>query len=160
MSKGAVVKWMNLSSNVPKSWRSEGRKHTIQQTPDAGKSAFRRSIFGPSWTDADNTSETRRKERENSVLTLLIVCGFCRSKRLFIIHHDVFPLQVSACRLLRYLPLSGLNPSPPQPPCHPHPLAQSSVYRRARRCRQQTWWQYRGTAPRLSCFSYNLLNSD
>lgn len=100
------------------------RKHKIQQTLDAGKSAFRRSIFGPSWTDADNMWESRRKERENSVLTLVTVCGFCRSKRLFIIHHDVFPLQVPACRLLCYFPLSGLTPprlNPPPPTSTPSP---------------------------------------
>lgn len=118
-------------------------------------------------TDADNMSETRRKEIENSVLTLVIVFGFCRSKRLFIIHHDVFPLQVPACRLLCYLPLSGLSPPPPKTFLHPdmkkvletmnrttirvHNL-QSSVYRRALSGRQQTWLQYRGIEPRLSCF--------
>lgn len=100
------------------------RKHKIQQTRDAGKSAFRQSVFGPSWTDADNISETRRKEREHSVLTLVTVCGFCRSKRLFIIHHDVFSLQVPACRLLCYLPLCRLTP-PRLNPRNLHPFSKN-----------------------------------
>lgn len=141
---------------------------------------------------SDPSSDTLNRDRQHvgdevggSRKLCFDICNwsaeFCRSERLFTIHHHVFALQVPACCLLCYLPpsqwtlfISSTLLLKNTLGCRQEERSlkqwaeqrweftdlQSSVYQCALSLRQLMWWQYRGIAPKSFYMTHcSLVNS-